>query len=75
MELKLSVDLPRRTDWHEAEFQLRLDSAPRLTVKALVRLRPFRVIAVRRRQLADSRLDGPEQEWTWPPRRPAPAEA
>jgi hypothetical protein len=48
---------------------------PRLTVRALVRLRPFRVIAVRRRQLRDGRLDGAEREWTWPPRRQGPAGA
>lgn len=56
MDVRLSVDMPRSTDWHEAEFQLRLDTQPRLTVRALARLRPFRVIVVRRRQLADSRL-------------------
>lgn len=75
MDLRLSVGLPCRADWHEAEFQWRLAGQPRLTVRALVRLRPFRVIAVRRRQLRDGRLDGAEREWTWPPRRQGPAGA
>lgn len=63
MDLRLSIDPDLAGDWHEAEFQLRLDSAPRLTARAMIR------------QLADSRLAGPEQEWTWPPRRPVPPEA
>ena len=81
MDLKVTLSRqPRvpswwRDDWHGAELVLQHGGAPYLTLRALVRLRPFRVIAVRRRQLADSRLHGPEQEWTWPPRRPEPDRA
>lgn len=60
-----------RDDWHAFELALQRSGRPFLTLKLLVRLRPPRVIAVRRRQLPDSRLSGPEREWTWPPRWPA----